>query len=81
MGWEDFYLVFRNKMTITITKRLSIWAGFLIFCAVGFLLSAGWIGNDAIWAVIGTSGSDDLSVSFTVSGLCILFFSFSQIAN
>jgi len=76
MGWEDFYLVSRNKMTITITKRLSIWAGFLIFSVVGFLLSAGWLGNDAISAVITTSGSDDLLVSFTISGFCILLFFF-----
>jgi hypothetical protein len=74
MDWEDFYLVSRNKTPITIAKRLSIWAGFLIFSAVGFLSSAGWLGNDAISAVIGTSGSDDLSVSFTVSGFCILLF-------
>ncbi|CAM6054287.1 unnamed protein product [Sphagnum tenellum] len=52
-------------MTITITKRPSIWACFLLFSAVGFLLSVGWLGNDAISAVIGTSGSDDLLVSFT----------------
>jgi len=68
MDWADFYLVSRNKMTSIIAKRLSIWTGFLIFSAVGFLSSAGWLGNDAISAVIGNSGSDDLSVSFTVSG-------------
>jgi len=68
MDWEGFYLVSRNKMTSTIAKRLSILTGFLIFSAVGFLSSAGWLGNDAISAVIGNSGSDDLSVSFTVSG-------------
>jgi hypothetical protein len=43
---------------------------------VGFLSSAGWLGNDAISAVIGTSGSDDLSVSFTVSGFYIFLFIF-----
>jgi hypothetical protein len=72
MDWEDFYLDSRNKMTSTIGKRLSIWTVFLNFSALCFLTSAGWLGNDAISAVIGTSGSDDLSVSFTVSGFCIL---------
>jgi hypothetical protein len=48
---------------------------------VGFLSSAGWLGNDAISAVIGASGSDDLSVSFTVSGFYIFFFSCFQIST
>ncbi len=52
----------------------SIWAGFLIFSSVGFLLSAGWLRNDAFSPVIGTLGSDDLLVSFIVSGFCILLF-------
>ncbi len=38
MDWEDFYLVSRNKMTITIVKRLSIWAGFSDFLCCGFLI-------------------------------------------
>jgi len=33
-----------------------------------------WFGKDAISAVIDTSGSDDLSVPFIVSGFCILLF-------
>jgi hypothetical protein len=74
IDWKDFYLVSRIKTPRTIAKRLSIWTDFLNFSAVGFLSSAGWLGNDAISAVIGTSGSDDLSVSFTVSGFCIFLF-------
>ncbi len=73
MDWEGRILpCFSQQNDFYIAKHQSIWAGFLIFSAVGFLSSAGWLGNDAISAVIGTSGSDDLSVSFTVSGFCIL---------
>jgi hypothetical protein len=59
---ENFFLFF----------YFSICVGFLIFSFVGFFLSAGWLRNDAFSPVIGTSGSDDLSVSFTVSG-CFIF--------
>ncbi|CAK9865675.1 unnamed protein product [Sphagnum jensenii] len=38
---------------------------FMILLTLYFYFKAGWLGNDAISAVIGTSGSDDLSVSFT----------------
>jgi hypothetical protein len=68
-------------MSKTIAKRLLIWTGFLIFSAGGFLFSAGWLGNDAISAVISTSGSDDLSVSFTVSGFVSYCFSCFQIST